>query len=692
MLLHSIRADHSMSRSAVSHQAVSHPASDDELEALLDQVQGTDCSCASEELLDMLPSIDQYGDLQATKESTGSTAVVKNMGMGGGISCVTPPMDGTLALFKNGWSQHRHAASSGVVSSDDEYNLATTPDPSTRAWATPEHDDTSEDLLAVPLQADQTSIGLSATNAMDSTAVLICTSPSASCPGRNTPNELACAESVDVEAANLAFLDDANMLLLPLPTGESSTTEIREPEDCPHCSGERLGYGRYQAREKSRSSNPLRPWNQKHGYTGPAYCKACSESFRSHLLRSGRNPRNGCSRIQPCADCSKILSHFAGLTPTQVFARYDASLATPGGRCPARVDSVAQPDEFPRLKKRKQSAATLAVALCVACMVSSGRQESASYPTDSSAHGGAQRQLRNLYHDHGYLQASSANETNTALEAALTGSGDAEHLIPQMCCPTCCNELPAVPSWVPLRWFFPYMATDYSAVIKPAMLSTRRAQRFLDALSPFEVIDHQGYVGRHWDGQHEHGNAWRQLELQPQGFFLVSGRVLLGHATLNDLLNIPGLQDCRRVMRALGFFGSDVRRQSSSSTVLLSESNEAKFAASVQGDPGTTAAETMQQRSISGTGGGEMVWIKSRRFLPSAPHIRTGLVVATIITTIVIATGWTGQWGRWRKNWKCAAACTSFIHLVCRPVLGIGFAALADVLDPSLAFGLRHEL
>ena len=91
-------------------------------------------------------------------------------------------------------------------------------------------------------------------------------------------------------------------------------------------------------------------WNAKHGYVGRPYCKACSESFRSHLLKPGRTARNGCCRdavrrpviphdscnfcsclhglteergsSQPCSHCAKILAGFDRSAP-QVFAEVD---------------------------------------------------------------------------------------------------------------------------------------------------------------------------------------------------------------------------------------------------------------------------------------------------------------------------------------------------------------------------------
>ena len=95
------------------------------------------------------------------------------------------------------------------------------------------------------------------------------------------------------EDADLDFLEDRNLELLPLPppadTGVVYTGEAA-PAVCPHCNGERVGFGRYRERDKPRATNLLRNWNHKLGYNGPPYCKACSESFCSHLIRLQNKP------------------------------------------------------------------------------------------------------------------------------------------------------------------------------------------------------------------------------------------------------------------------------------------------------------------------------------------------------------------------------------------------------------------
>jgi len=95
--------------------------------------------------------------------------------------------------------------------------------------------------------------------------------------------------------------------------------------------------GRNKRRQAPRKENPLALWNAKHGYAGPPYCKACSESFRSHLLRAkGKNkPRSGCSRANPCDACCKILAQF-DRSPAVVFEQYDT-----GGKAGGKVGGGA---------------------------------------------------------------------------------------------------------------------------------------------------------------------------------------------------------------------------------------------------------------------------------------------------------------------------------------------------------------
>eukprot|EP01043_Picozoa_sp_COSAG02_P063052 COSAG02_NODE_8843_length_2423_cov_1.361446_1_plen_628_part_00 len=87
---------------------------------------------------------------------------------------------------------------------------------------------------------------------------------------------------------------------------------------CPHCS-RTVGQGESV---NSRKNNSLGMWNSKLGYAGPPYCRACSESFRSHLLRHTDRPLARCSRATPCDACLRILLYFK-CTPEQVFAQHD---------------------------------------------------------------------------------------------------------------------------------------------------------------------------------------------------------------------------------------------------------------------------------------------------------------------------------------------------------------------------------
>ena len=106
------------------------------------------------------------------------------------------------------------------------------------------------------------------------------------------------------------------------------------PQRCPHCGRREDGAqeraeelaaapGRYKARKQPRKENPLALWNNKYGYAGEPYCKGCSESFRSHLLRQGHKTRSGCSREAPCVQCTKVLNGFDRPKDT-VFAQFDA--------------------------------------------------------------------------------------------------------------------------------------------------------------------------------------------------------------------------------------------------------------------------------------------------------------------------------------------------------------------------------
>ena len=71
--------------------------------------------------------------------------------------------------------------------------------------------------------------------------------------------------------------------------------------------------GRYKVRKKPRTENRLAQWYAKYGYAGVDYCKACSESFRSHLFRSHQS-MNGCRRGAECDHCQKLLAQFSCTT------------------------------------------------------------------------------------------------------------------------------------------------------------------------------------------------------------------------------------------------------------------------------------------------------------------------------------------------------------------------------------------
>ena len=44
-------------------------------------------------------------------------------------------------------------------------------------------------------------------------------------------------------------------------------------------------FAQYLPRSEVRKENRLAAWYAKYGYSGPPYCKACAESFNSHLLK-----------------------------------------------------------------------------------------------------------------------------------------------------------------------------------------------------------------------------------------------------------------------------------------------------------------------------------------------------------------------------------------------------------------------
>lgn len=111
---------------------------------------------------------------------------------------------------------------------------------------------------------------------------------------------------------------------------------------CPYCAGaviidraiapeltdlsdeKKLGrFARYRPRVSARKDNRLAAWYVKYGYSGPPYCKSCSESFNSHLLRqNAQAARARCSRASPCNPCGLILENFSG-EPDEIYKQFD---------------------------------------------------------------------------------------------------------------------------------------------------------------------------------------------------------------------------------------------------------------------------------------------------------------------------------------------------------------------------------
>ena len=83
-------------------------------------------------------------------------------------------------------------------------------------------------------------------------------------------------------------------------------------------------FAQYLPRSEVRKENRLAAWYAKYGYSGPPYCKACAESFNSHLLKQAvRSSRAKCTRDQPCDRCTCILDGFK-IQPQELFATVDA--------------------------------------------------------------------------------------------------------------------------------------------------------------------------------------------------------------------------------------------------------------------------------------------------------------------------------------------------------------------------------
>ena len=492
--------------------------------------------------------------------------------------------------------------------------------------------------------------------------------------------DLDLADTIAVEDAdNLDFLDDGSLDLLPPPppadAADAAVADTgRGPVVCPHCTGERTGFGRYRERDKPRATNQLRKWNHTHGYSGPPYCKACSESFRSHLLRPGRNPRNGCSRMRPCSDCAKVLAHFGDQSPADVFARFDAARAVRGPEhqgsavVATQLDGCARPTPIatpiseangvmrhPSLpdSKRRKVASALAVALCVVGTVTTSWRQTSLAQHNGNSLVGAARQLRALNGSSAALLDRSAETLGGVTSGMSASDGDAP-----VCRPSSCNKLPAVPAWVPLRFMFPYFATDYSVIAKPSpgALSTAHVHAFMtltDRFARFHGPQREYYVGSYWDGRHEHQGTFRPIK-----------RCQLLQHWKHWKPSYSAVQPALGALGAAGF-------------LRVKEAEE----------PPQDDEPALHNNDSDGEN-----WFEHQRQLPSPPHMRTGILLVTPATTLVIAAGCFGSWGAWWGSWKTGAASAAVIHWMIRPMLALAIAALADVLDPSLEFGIKHEL
>ena len=126
----------------------------------------------------------------------------------------------------------------------------------------------------------------------------------------------------------------------PKPKPRKPPPAEDEATECPYCHAAVIKRGRvagdaaapsrfaqYLPRSGLRKDNRLAAWYSKFGYTGPAYCKGCAESFNSHLLRQKvRSVRVKCRREQPCPRCTNILTGFK-VPPHEIFEAVDASRA-----------------------------------------------------------------------------------------------------------------------------------------------------------------------------------------------------------------------------------------------------------------------------------------------------------------------------------------------------------------------------
>ena len=115
------------------------------------------------------------------------------------------------------------------------------------------------------------------------------------------------------------------------PFCEASTGSVKEGSSPPLIRGSGEEPRRNAPRPKVRKYNPTGRWSARMGYNGPAYCKGCSEIFRSHLLHATHVTRNGCTRATPCVHCVRILSHF-DRPPAAVFREWDAARQARGAK------------------------------------------------------------------------------------------------------------------------------------------------------------------------------------------------------------------------------------------------------------------------------------------------------------------------------------------------------------------------
>jgi hypothetical protein len=183
----------------------------------------------------------------------------------------------------------------------------------------------------------------------------------------------------------------------PKPKNPVERTEMKSPGQCPLCSrpaycdlqdaahlepaagsqGD-LPTGRCKARDKPRKDNRLGMWYRKYGYDGQPYCKACSESFKSHLVQQKTRPRCGCVRSEPCGDCTKVLNGFSGMSHADVFHKFDAEKSSRASAAP-KGSGKRNSDKFDskggqRTKKtRKALAGACASVLFVTAVALYGR-------------------------------------------------------------------------------------------------------------------------------------------------------------------------------------------------------------------------------------------------------------------------------------------------------------------------------